>query len=265
MIRIRHAALLIGLSLLAGCEKGGPQDILGTLPGARVKFFNFGVNAPGVNFYAGDTKVTAISSTTGVESTIGTATGAAAANGQYVAVTPGAVTLTGRIAAAVDNNLPVATVQSTLETGKAYSYYMSGIYDAATKKVDAFMIEDPLPTTEVDYTVTTIRFVNAISNAGQLQLFIRNPTTGAEAPVGTPVAYKGQTQFTTFGTQSVFGGSGGSVDLVVRAPGNTAVLFTRTAVGFGAGRVYTVAARGNITVTSTTAADRPQLDLTANR
>ena len=35
---------------LAGCEKNAVQDITGSLPGARIKFFNFGVNAPQVNF-----------------------------------------------------------------------------------------------------------------------------------------------------------------------------------------------------------------------
>jgi len=38
-----------------------------------VKFYNFSTGAPGVNFYANDTKLTAITSTTGAESTTGVA------------------------------------------------------------------------------------------------------------------------------------------------------------------------------------------------
>ena len=60
MRRLRPAAALLAGALLAACGEGGPQDILGTLPGARVRFFNFGVNAPSVNFYGNDAKLTAI-------------------------------------------------------------------------------------------------------------------------------------------------------------------------------------------------------------
>ncbi len=275
MTRHKLTALVLGLALVAACDKGGPQDILGTLPTARVKFFNFGVNAPGVNFYANNTKLTAISSTscvgnttsvcrtTGIESTTGVAFGAAAAGGLYAGLDAGQYTLTGRIAAAADNGLPVASVQASLENGKSYSYFVSGVYDAATKKVDAFMIEDPIPTTE-DYTVTTIRFVNAISNSQPLQLFLRNQASGVESPVGSAVAYKNATAFVTFTSQSVFN-PGGVVDLVVRTPGSSTNFITRTTLTFGLGRVYTIAARGDATVTSTTATTRPLLDVTSNR
>ena len=40
---------------------------------------------------------------------------------------------------------------------------------------------------------------------------------------------------------------------------------TRTGVSFLGGRIYTIGARGDITVTSTTATNRPILDNTANR
>jgi hypothetical protein len=39
----------------------------------------------------------------------------------------------------------------------------------------------------------------------------------------------------------------------------------RTAVSFSAGKVYTISARGDMTVVSTTATNRPFLDNTANR
>jgi len=49
-------------------------------------------NAPGVNFYANSTKITAISSVTGAESTTGTAYGGAANGGLYSAIAPGSYT-----------------------------------------------------------------------------------------------------------------------------------------------------------------------------
>lgn len=252
----RAFALLLCAAALSACEKRGPQDITGAAPAARVKFFNFGVNAPGVNFYANDTKMTAISSTDTVESTTGTASGQAGANGFYVGIAPGQYTLSGRIAAATDKNLPVASVPVTVADGKAYSFYMSGVYDAAAKKVEAFVVEDAYPASPSPDSIY-IRLVNAIPNAGPLVLSFRN-SAGGEFPVGTAVAYKAAGNFVAFSGSGV-------VDLLARNAGSAAIVFTRPAVSFNSGRVYTVTARGDITVTSATAANRPQLDQTANR
>jgi len=256
MIRLRSAALLLGLTLLGACEKGGPQDILGTLPGARVRFFNFGINAPSVNFYANDAKMTAISSTTGLESTVGTAYGAAGANGLYSGIAPGSYTLAGRVSAATDNNLPIASVQTNIENGKAYSFYMSGFYDATTKKVDAFVVEDPVPDS-VDFSVALVRFVNASPNSTPMVLYARNTTTSAESAVGGAVAYKSAGAFVSL-SPAVY-------DISTRPPNSSTTLISRTGVSFSGGRVYTVSARGDMTVTSTTATTRPFLDNTANR
>ena len=106
MTRIRIIPALLGAAVLAACSKDGVQDITAPTAGAFIKFYNFGVNAPSVNFFANDTKVTAISSTsctpptippnplctsTGIESTTGTAYGAAANGGLYSSIAPGAV------------------------------------------------------------------------------------------------------------------------------------------------------------------------------
>ena len=58
---------------------------------------------------------------------------------------------------------------------------------------------------------------------------------------------------------------GAVYDLNTRTAGSTTNAITRTAVSFVAGKVYTIGARGDITVVSTTLATRPQLDNTANR
>ena len=65
MNRFGSLAVLLCAAMLSACEKNAVQDLTATTPGARIKFFNFGVNAPGVNFYANDAKVTAIGSATG--------------------------------------------------------------------------------------------------------------------------------------------------------------------------------------------------------
>ena len=58
----RSIAALVSAAALASCdyEKNAVQDITGVPPAAAVRFFNFSVGAPSVNFYANDTKMTAI-------------------------------------------------------------------------------------------------------------------------------------------------------------------------------------------------------------
>jgi hypothetical protein len=250
--------VLLSAVLVASCgDKQGAQDILGALPGARVKFFNFAVNGPGVNFYANDQKMTAITSATGTESTVGTNYSGVGSGGFYSAINPGQYTFTGRIAAATDKDLAIASAAATLAEGKSYSFYLSGFYDAATKKADAFVVEDDFPA-EIDYSAFYVRFVNAVSNSQPMSLGFRVPINGTTGQVGTVVAYKGASAFVRFtGT--------GVVDLFTRTAGGTTDVITRSAVSLVAGRVYTVTARGDMTVTSTTATNRPFLDLTANR
>jgi hypothetical protein len=57
----------------------------------------------------------------------------------------------------------------------------------------------------------------------------------------------------------------GVYDLSTRVSGSTVNAISRTAVSLVAGRVYTISSRGDITIVSTTLANRPQLDFTPNR
>ena len=266
--RFAFAALFMFAAAVAACDKNGRQDITAHEVGAAGKFFNFGVGAPGVNFYGNTQKLTAISSTScqppndttsvcrsaGIESTVGTGYGAAGSGGLYIQVPAGQVTLAGKIAAATDNGLAIASVPATLETGKFYSYFVSGIYDATGKKADAFVLEDQLPTT-IDPTQAYVRFVNAISNSSPMQLFAKNTTTGTEVSLGNAIAYKAGGAFTAL--------PGGVYDLNTRAAGSSTNLITRLAVSFSAGHVYTITARGDMV--STVTANKPALDNTANR
>ena len=251
----RAVAVLLA-ALLTACDKDAVQELTGPVAGSYIKFFNFGVNAPQVNFYANDAKVTAIQSTTGTEATLGVAYGAVGGGGFYSALDPGQYTLTGRIAATTDKDLAISTVSTTLEDGKKYSYYMSGFYNTTAKTVEAFVVADEYPD-EIDHSVAHVRFVNAISNSSPMTLYAKNTTTSAEASIGTSVAYKAG------GTFAVV--QPGVYDLSTRLAGQTTNAIARTAISFSGGRVYTISARGDMTVTSTTATNRPFLDNTTNR
>ena len=249
------AAALMAV-LLTACDKDAVQEIGGPAPETYIKFFNFGVNAPQVNFYANDAKLTAIQSTTGTESTLGVAYGAVGSGGFYSSVDPGQYTLTGRIATTTDKDLAISTVSTTLEDGKKYSYYISGFYNTTAKTVDAFVVADEYPD-EIDHSVAHVRFVNAISNSSPMTLYAKNTATSTEAAVGSAVTYK------SGGTFAVV--QPGVYDLSTRLAGQTTNAIARTAVSFSGGRVYTISARGDMTVTSTTATNRPFLDNTTNR
>lgn len=253
------AALLcvVALTALAACDENAVQEITGPEAGARIKFFNFGVNAPSVNFYANDVKMTATSSTSGIESTTGVVYGGVGSGGLYSGIAPGAYTLTGKIAAVVDKDLVIATQPGTLENGKAYSYFMSGFYNTTAKTSDGFLVEDGFAPA-IDYTMAYVRFVHAISNANPLQLIATSTTTTTLVDtIGGVIAYKGAGQFEAVAP--------GVYNLATRYAATATNAIVRTGVSFVAGRVYTVGARGDITVVSTTLANRPILDNTANR
>jgi len=256
MTILRTLATLLAVVVLASCEDEAVQDITGPMPTARVKFFNFGVNAPAVNFYANTTKMTAINSATVVESTLGVTYGGVVSGGFYSAIASGSYSLEGKISAATDKDLAIAKVTATIADGKHYSMYMSGFYNTTTKTVDGFVVEDPLPPT-IDFSVAQVRFVHAIANANPMTLYARNTATGTEVAVGGQVAYKAGGAFASL--------PAGSYDLSTRYAGATTNAIVRTAVSFSPGRVYTIGARGDITVTSTTAVNRPFLDNTLNR
>ncbi|HSK18034.1 MAG TPA: DUF4397 domain-containing protein [Longimicrobiales bacterium] len=257
--------LLLTAALLPACEENAVQEIAGPpAGGAAIKFFNFAPGSPGVNFYANDIKVTAVSTTacvtltetnevecttTGSESTSGVTYGGSAngANGWYSDIAPGQYTVSGRIAAATDKNLAISNLQTNLADGARYSYYLSGPYNGVTKTADSFIVQDPIPA--IDHSVAYVRFVNAVSNAAPMVLHATNTETNAQTAVGGDVAYKSAGAFTSLAP--------GTYDLATRTAGGATDLITRANVGFSAGRVYTITARGSITGTAA-------LDNTAN-
>lgn len=258
---LRSIAVVLCAAALGGCSKDAVQTITAPVSGAQIKFFNFAVATPpgatpAVNFYADNAKMTAITSGTGQESTLGTGTGSVGNGGLYSVIPPGPYTVTGRVAATTDNGLAIATLAVSLADGKYYSMYMSGYYNTTSKTTDAFTLEDPFPA-QIDYTVAYVRFVNASANASPMTLYAKNTTSGVEAAVGGAAAYKSAGNFVTV--------QNGVYDLSTRNTGSATNVVTRTGISFSAGRVYTIAAFGDVTVTSSTAANRVRLDNTTNR
>jgi hypothetical protein len=260
MTRYTSLAALVLAGLLSACGDKVVRDISGPPPASsRIRFFNFGVNAPSVNFYANDTKMTAVQSTTGTESTSGIAYGGVAAGGAYSAIGAGQYTVTGRIAAATDKDLPIASVSANIADGKYYSVYMSGFYNSTAKTVDGFIVEDDF-TVPTDFTKATVRFVNAVSNANPMTLYAKNTTSGIEVPIGAEVAYKGAGAFVLI--------PAGGYDLSTRYTGSSTNVLTRPSISFAGARVYTITARGDVTVASSTSCgttNKTCLDNTLNR
>jgi hypothetical protein len=252
-------AMLLGVAALGACDKNAVQDLpLAPIAAARIKFFNFGVNnTPGVNFYANETKMTAISSGTQTEATTGVTYGNVGNGGIYSAIAPGTYTLTGRIAATTNKNLPIDALSTTIADGKFYSFYLSGAYDTTANQVDAFILEDPVPA-QWDYSVAYVRFVHAIYNANPMTLYVKNTDTTVtkdSIAIGGAVAYKAAGAFTAV-PNGVYG-------LITRYTGANTSVISRSNVSFVRGHLYTVGARGDITKTTGTFA--PALDNTANR
>jgi len=261
MTKLRILALLFGAAMVASC--GDPANQIFAVPegngGTRIRFFNFAVGGPGVHFYAGDTKLAAAAevgftqdpktgvATGGTESTTGTAFGGVTSGGLYNSIAPGTYTFNARIAATTDNGLKIANLNTTIASGKKYSVFLSGLYDATAKTSDAFIVEDPYPET-YDWNNVMVRFVNSSYNSSPMTLYARNQTTTVEAAIGGDVAYKGASAFVTL--------LPGTYDF--RAAVGATNPFTRTAVTLTAGKVYTITARGSAT-------SGQFLDNTANR
>jgi uncharacterized protein DUF4397 len=268
MRRHRVFTLLLSAAALASCGKDPLPNITAPALPSAVKFYNFGVNTPNVNFYANDTKMSAVltstcspptdaaCTTTGKEATAGIAYGGVSAGGFYTGITPGQYNLKAKLSATNTATDTIAKVPVTIETGKFYSFYTSGFYNSTTKSIDNFFVEDPIPT-DIDPTKAYVRFVNAISNSSPMTLYAKSTVSGVEVSVGGVIAYKAAGAFVAI-PADVY-------DLGARTSGSSTNAISRTAVSLLGGRVYTISARGDMTVTSTTATNRPFLDNTANR
>jgi len=272
-----HTSLiaLFGTAALMACGAKAERDITApvTEP-SSVRFFNFSVGSPTVQFFANDKQVTATNTgncngaknppvtatdslclQTGIQTSTGVSYGSVAAGGLYTGIDAGSYTLTGRQMSSAGPTQTISTVPATIDAGKSYSYYQSGFYNSTTKTTDAFVVEDPLPTS-IDWSKSLVRFVNAIGNSTPMTL-VAVDTLGNSTNLGGAVAYKSAGAFTalTPAPYDLHARDANGVDKIVR-----------TFVTFMPGHVYTITARGDMTISSTgTATNRPFLDNTANQ
>jgi len=261
-LNILTAVILLSVFLFS-CKKDGIKQIetTSTDGGGQIKFFNFGVSSPSLNFYANNGKVSAIVSATGTEAATGLPYGSVFPATNYSLLTAGSYTFTGVVPAlAVANpNTVVATLPATIEAGKFYSLYTCGIYNATAKTTDAFITEDKIPA--ADANAAYVRFVNTISNAASgFDLVIKNTTSLAELVVARNITFKTASDFVLV--------PNGVYEIYARYPNGTVNIISRSGtstVSFIASRTYTISSRGDMTVTGATAVNRPFLDNTSNR
>ena len=275
-IHLPLIALLGAVALTAcGDESRREEAITGPVTlTSGIRFFQFSIGSPTVQFFANDQQVTATTSascqtaknppvtatdstclTIGIQSATGVDYAGVAAGGLYTGLDVGQYTFSGRQMSSKGPTATISTVPATIESGKFYSYYQSGFYNTTTKTTDAFVVEDDLPTT-IDWTTVLVRFVNAIGNSQPMTLYAVDSETGAETALGGAVAYKTASPFTALAPSTY--------DLHARLANGTDKI-VRTFVKFLPGHIYTISARGDMTVTSATATNRPFLDNTANR
>lgn len=253
--------------MFSSCEKNAVTDITVPYSGAQFKYYNFAINGPTVNFYANNIKTTATLTATGVESPAGVNYGglvplrgyslAPTGSVKFSSLTPSTMVLNAPLGQGP--NIETSSVTKDVVDGKNYSYYTSGIYDYATKKSDAFIIEDVLPAP--DTSMAYIRLVNPGHNTTALSLELTQTftsTTPGLPPlvvVTTPITgivYKTASPYLAV-TQGAY-----SLRLIDPASGK---IVTRAATSFIKGRLYTFTLRGNL-ITGVPAAF---LDFTENR
>lgn len=258
-----YTAVFLLATLMFSCKKDGINEIdtITTDGGAQIKFFNFGVSSPSLNFYADNGKVSAIVSATGTEAATGITYGSVFPATNYSLLIPATYSFNGIVPAlaSINPGVVVAKLSTSIEAGKFYSLYTCGIYNTTAKTTDAFIVEDKIPATNP--VSANVRFVNTISNASVgFDLVVKNTTTLVEQVVAANITYKTASNFVLV--------PNGVYEIYARYTNTTPNIIFRTGtsvVSFIAGRTYTISSRGDMTVTASTATNRPFLDNTSNR
>ncbi|TKC12427.1 DUF4397 domain-containing protein [Pedobacter polaris] len=254
-------AVILLSTIIYSCKKNAVQEISGPVSGAQVKFFNFALNGPSVNFYANNLKISAVTSATGVEFASGTNYSLVfPATNNYAVIAPGTYNLKSvtPTTAAVNPNTIISSLSKNIEDGKFYSLYTCGLYNTTAKTSDAFILDDALP--PIDTSTAYVRFVHVSYNANPFDFIMKNTTTLVETTVATNVAFKTGSAYAKVPS--------GVYDLILRYPNTTTPIVIRTAVGLVKANTYSFSLRGDITIPYTAAAtvvNRPFIDNTPNR
>jgi hypothetical protein len=252
--------LISALFITVSCEKSAVQVIDSTPTGPLIRFYNFALDGPSVNFYANDLKVTATSSATGLQATTGVNyAGLFPANNSYVALSSAGSVVVKTVTpstALVNPSINIANVTAAVQAGKYYSFYTSGVFDVTAKTTSGFIVEDIIPA--VDTSSAYVRIVNVIPNAGisGFDLKAVNTTTLESVVIAAATAYKAASEFV-----KVPNGIYNLTAVSTNSP--TSYTITRSAVSFSKGFVYTISTRGDATLTTGT--NLRALDLSRNR
>ncbi|MFD2248369.1 DUF4397 domain-containing protein [Pontibacter ruber] len=236
-------AILAAGFFLGACEKNGIEDHYEpTNTGAHIKMIHAAQDAPMVNMFLNDQKVTALAPVvTAAKDTIVTGlsyagTAVFPASLGYATVPAGNYnvqiidTTSARGAAQ-----PVSNTSATLNDRASYSAFLIGKKDPG---FETFVVEDKLPDVS-DYSKAYIRFVNVMADAPAFDVkAVNKATENTPAPVqvATNVPYKGATAYVAI--------EPGTYDFPIYKTGSTTPYTTMTGVAPSAGRVYTFYTRG---------------------
>ncbi len=172
---IKSLFLLLIAGTFASCEKESfvesseyviPQD-----NAIRLKILTVAPEAPAVNFFINDKKITGVNNATGINNGYGY-NGLYPDLGYLVVNNAAAYNLKAKVAGAAseDADLTVLDQNLNLEDGKQYTLFTSK-YDATNKKISNYtLIEDKRPTPTPDTSKTYIRLVNLLNDVSGLTL-----------------------------------------------------------------------------------------------
>lgn len=266
-ITIQFGLLASALLLFSACgdQHTFPDIVRAPLSDhGQVRFYNFVMNGPTVNFYANGVKSTGITSTTGKEAANGVGWGGTHPNIGYVEIPAGnnvtieSITPKNMLIPTNNiNNYEGGIVTSSLvipkiEPLKQYSVYLSGYWDKINKNSKSFYIKDEMP--GVDTASVFMRFVNSgVEEAGDLKFVV----TSRDTLVGTIVI----DEKIPYGTASKFVAVPyGTYNLKVYTTKGDSLI--RNGIVLNPDRVHTFALRGNILSKSPIA---PWIDNVQNR
>ncbi|OKL40386.1 DUF4397 domain-containing protein [Pontibacter flavimaris] len=241
--------------MLGSCEENAIEDHNEPVnSGAFIKFAHTAPSAPAVNFYLGNTKISALSANAAGEvQGLGYASNSVfPASYGYANVPSGAHTLQA-ISPATAAAGEVASASVTLNEGEHYTSFLIG----EAESYEAFLVEDALP--ENNYSKSYIRFVNVAINAPsgvdvEVVRTATSETPETRTAVGSDVVRKGNTPYVAIDAQ-------GSYVVEYKTENAEGAVITSKSTSFSpiAGRVYTFIIRGDFadnTVSSLLIRDR---------
>ncbi|CAM3702715.1 DUF4397 domain-containing protein [Pontibacter korlensis] len=241
--------------MLGACEENAIEDYNEPVTsGAFVKFAHTAADAPMVNFYLDNAKITALAANSaGEEQGLSYATiSVFPASYGYANVPAGSHNLQA-ISPATTGAGVVASSSVNFEEGEHYTTFLVG----ETGAFEAFVVEDELPAE--NYAQTHVRFVNVLKHApaafdAEIVRTATSETPETRTSLGNDVAFKGNTAYVAIEPQGSY-----LVELKTVDEEGEEVTLKSASFSPVAGRVYTLFLRGNAdgsTVSSTLIRDR---------